>query len=72
MGFWKTKVVSGTPKFSTKPGCHWRISPDGTEAKIEFSGTRADYDELNQDTDTTELTRKQAETLARSWNPPTV
>ena len=68
MGFWKTKVVEGLPKFHDKPECHWRLKPDGTEAIIEFSGSREDYDEVNQDPDCTELTRKQAEELARSWN----
>ena len=68
MGYWKTKVISGKPKFSDKPGCHWRMSPDGTVAIIELTGTRADYDELNGDVDTTELTRREAEELSRSWN----
>ena len=68
MGYWKTKVINGKPKFWDKPGCHWRISPDGTEAIIELTGTRDDYDELNGDTDTEELTRREAEELARSWN----
>jgi hypothetical protein len=68
MGYWKTKVINGTPKFSDKPGCHYRISPDGIEAIIELTGTRTDYDEINGDIDTQELTRHQAEELARSWN----
>lgn len=68
MGYWKTKVITGTPKFSDKLGCHYRISPDGLEAILEFTGTRADYDEINQDADTVELTRRQAEELSRSWN----
>ena len=70
MGYWKTKVIGGQPKFSDKPGCHWRISPDGTEAIIELTGTRADYDEINGDIDTQELTRHEAEELSRSWNQP--
>ncbi len=68
MGYWKTKVINGKPKFWDKPDCHWRIKPDGTEAIIEFTGSRADYDELNKDIDTQELTRNQAEELARVWN----
>jgi len=68
MGYWKTKVIKGKPKFHDLPDCHWRISPDGKEAIIEFIGEREDYEKLNQDPDTQELTRKQAEELARSWN----
>lgn len=70
MGYWKTKVIDGHPKFWDKQGCHYRISPDGAEAIIELTGTRTDYDEINQDADTVELTRRQAEELARSWNQP--
>ena len=68
MGYWKTKVIDGVPKFGHKPGCHWRIKPDGAEAIIEFVGAREDYDQMNVDADTVELTRKEAEELARSWN----
>ena len=68
MGYWKTIVIDGKPKHWNKPDCHWRIKSDGTEAIIEFVGSRADYDEVNQDTDCEELTRKEAEQLARSWD----
>lgn len=68
MGYWKTKVIDGSPRFSDKPGCHYRLSPDGLEAIIEITGARADYDEMNTDPDTVELTRREAEELSRSWN----
>ena len=68
MGYWKTPVIDSLPKYHDKPNCHYRIKADGTEAIIEFSGSRDDYDEVNQDPDCTELTRKQAGELARLWN----
>lgn len=68
MGYWRTPVVDGLPKFHDKPGCHWRIKPDGTQAIIEFTGTREDYDDVNADPDCDELTRTEAGELARSWN----
>lgn len=68
MGYWKTPVADGLPKYHDKPNCHCRIKADGTEAIIEFAGTRADYDEVNADPDCEELTREQAAELARSWN----
>ena len=68
MGYWKTPVVDGIPKYSDKPNCHCRVKPDGTEAIIEFQGSREDYDEVNQDPACVELTRNQAGLLARSWN----
>ena len=68
MGYWKTVVADGKPKFHDKPDCHWRMKPDGSEAIFEFIGSREDYNQMNADPDTTELTRKQAEELARSWN----
>lgn len=68
MGYWKVPVTDGQPKHHDKPGCHWRIKPDGTLAIIEFTGARNDYDEVNRDPDCEELTREQAGELARSWN----
>lgn len=70
MGFWKTVTIEGKPKFWDKPECRWKLSSLEDEAIIEFTATQADYDEVNSDTDTTELTRNQAETLSKSWNNP--
>jgi len=70
MGYWKTITIEGKPKFWDKPNCRWKLSPSEDEALIEFSATQADYDEVNADPDTTELTRTQAESLSQSWNNP--
>lgn len=71
MGYWKTPVADGLPKYHDKPNCHFRLKPDGMEAIIEFEGSRTDYDEINQDPDCIELTRSQAALLAQSWNEGT-
>jgi hypothetical protein len=70
MGFWKTITIEGKPKFWDKPNCRWKLSPLRDEALIEFHATHADYDEVNADPDTVELTFSQAEALSRSWNDP--
>lgn len=68
MALFLTSVDQGTPKFGGKPGAHWRTSPDGAQAIIEFISTRADYAEAKADADTTELTRRQAQELGRQWD----
>ncbi len=70
MGFWKTITIEGKPKFWDKPNCRWKLSPLEDEALIDFSATQADYDEVNADPDTIELTRNQAESLSKDWNDP--
>ena len=70
MGFWKTITIEGKPKFWDKPNCRWKLSPLGDEALIEFHATRADYNEVNADPDTVELTWSDAEALSRNWNDP--
>ena len=68
MAIFLTKVVVGVPKFSDKPGAHWRRSPDGTQAIVEFIGNRTEYRTAKTNRDTTELTRRQARAMARQWN----
>lgn len=68
MAIFKTIVTDGNPKFHYKAGCHWRLSPDATEAVIEFKGTYEDYREAKNDVDTIELTRRQALEIVRQWD----
>ena len=70
MGFWKTVTIEGKPKFWDKPNARWKLSPLKDEALIEFHAARADYDEVNADPDTVELTFSQAEALSVSWDDP--
>ncbi len=68
MAIFLTSMVEGVPKFAGKPGAHWRASADGLQALIEFLGSRDDYTEAKADSDTTELTRRQAQELGRQWD----
>ena len=70
MGYWNTIVIEGKPKFWDKPNCRWKLSPLQDEGLIDFIASQADYDEVNADPDTTELTRAQAEDLSHAWNDP--
>ena len=68
MALFLTPIVNGLPKFSGKPGAHWWVSPDGTQAILEFFGTIDDYAEAKGDPDTTELTRGRARAIGRQWD----
>ena len=68
MAFFLTPVIAGVPKWADQPGAHWRQSPDGTQALLEFTGPRQAYAAAKADPETTELTRRQARTVARQWN----
>ena len=68
MGLFVTTATNGTPKFADKPGAHWRLSPDGKRAIIEFAGSPEDYAQAKADPDTTELTRRQARAQGKQWD----
>ncbi len=68
MAIFLTTATAGTPKFSDQPGAHWRLSPDGTQAIVEFIGTSEDYAAAKADPDTTELTRREARALGETWD----
>lgn len=68
MAIFLTTVTAGVPKFSDRPGAHWRLSPDGTQAIVEFFGTRRDYARAKAESGTTELTRRDARALGRRWD----
>lgn len=70
MGYWKTDVLEGRPKFWDKPNCRWKLGPLGDEALIEFHATSADYAEVNAEPGTVELTFSQARALSASWGDP--
>lgn len=68
MAIFLTTATGGTPKFSDKPGAHWRLSPDGTQAIVEFIGTSEDYAAAKANPGTTELTRREARALGENWD----
>lgn len=68
MGLFLTTAANGVPKFADKPGAHWRLSPDGTRAIVEFEGSPEDYAQAKADPDTTELTRRQARAQGKQWD----
>lgn len=71
MGYWRTVVIEGRPTYWDKPNARWKLSPPEDESLLEVTASHADYDEINGDPDTEELTASQAVSLAVSWgNPP--
>jgi len=70
MGFWSTIVIEGKPKYWDKPNCRWKLNPTEDESLIEVVASQADYDEINADPDTVELTQDQADSLSSSWGDP--
>ena len=68
MALFLTIVAGGVPRFSDMPGAHWRMSPDGTQAILEFLGTREEYALAKADPDTTELTRGRARAIGKQWD----
>ena len=71
MGYWRTIVIEGKPKYWDKPNARWKLSPPEDESLLEVIASHADYEEINADTDTEELTASQAAALAVLWgNPP--
>jgi hypothetical protein len=68
MALFLTTAAGGVPKFADKPGAHWRLSPDGARAIIEFLGGPADYAEAKADPDTRELTRREARAQGKLWD----
>jgi len=70
MGYWKTIVIEGKPKFWDKPQIRWQISPQKDQALLDFIGAQADYNQLNADPDTVELLTEQAQALSQAWGDP--
>ena len=67
MGFWKTVLIEGRPKFWDMPNARWKLGPFEDKALIEITGSQSAYDEVNSDPDTTELTRGEVEALSNAW-----
>ena len=70
MSYWRTTASDGKPKYWDKPNCRWKLNPAEDEGLIEFSTSQADYDELKEDSDTTELTLAEAMELSEDWGDP--
>jgi len=68
MALFLTTATNGVPKFADKPGAHWRLSPDGSQAIVEFASSPQDYAEAKADPSTTELTRRQARAQGKQWD----
>ena len=70
MGFWKTIIIQGRPKFWDKPGVRWKFNPRHDQALFEFTGSRDEYDQINTDPDTHELLSEEADQLSQDWSDP--